>query len=344
MKRLFRFLLSVSLLSTFIFAGSIVWAAGEVEKEREFEAGITVEIDGENYYFAGPVVGPNGERDVPGHEWRIEGPNQILGKHYNTGPKGAEKWWSSDAADGALLYTVEAIIDTWDLDKAFEYAEEGFVHYHELVKVSNGAIHPTKVVWLKHIAEGEFTLDRGPRPDMAHKAMKGLDKDFMNNFFMPYTADKEYTKGIAVEVNGENYYFAGPVVGKNSERDVPGHDWVQISDNLFYGRHFNTGPMGKAKWWSSDAPDGSLLFTVVGIIDTWSESKAEEYASRGFIHYHELVNTVTGEENQTNVLWLKHAAVRNFNFDGGPRPDMGYKASRGIDLKFMPNYKMPYMG
>jgi hypothetical protein len=342
MKRFTRILLGVSLLAAFLFAGAIVWAAGEVAEE--YKAGITIEVDGEQYYFAGPVVGSNGEKDVPGHEWRIEGSNQILGKHYKTGHKGASKWWSSDAEDGELLYTVEAVIDTWDIDKAFNYALKGFVHYHELVKVTDGTLNPTKVVWLKHIAESDFTLDGGPRSDLSHKVMEGLDEEFMNNFFMPYTAEKEYVKGIAVEVDGEEYYFSGPPVGPNGELDVPGHDWVQVSENLVYGRHFNTGPMDKAKWWSSDAPDGALLFTVIGIIDTWIESKAEEYASRGFIHYHEFVNTVTGEQNAMKVVWLKHAAVGEFNFDGGPVPELGHMVSRGIDLKFMPNYKKPYKG
>ena len=47
----------------------------------------SIQIDGELYYFAGPVVGPNGEKDVPGHVWKLDGPNRILGKHYNTAPE-----------------------------------------------------------------------------------------------------------------------------------------------------------------------------------------------------------------------------------------------------------------
>jgi hypothetical protein len=108
----------------------------------------------------------------------------------------------------------------------------------------------------------------------------------------------------------------------HGERDVPGHEWIQVSDNRLYGRHLNTGPESNAKWWSSDAPDGALLFTVEGIIDTWSESKAEDYASQGFVHYHELVDKMNGKLNSTKVLWLKHAAVSEFAFDGGPPIDL----------------------
>jgi hypothetical protein len=171
------------------FLSTFAWSEGKKErgmmKGDEYQAGISVQVDGELYYFAGPVVGPNGERDVPGHVWRIEGPDRIVGKHYNTGPEGTTKWWSSDAKDGALLFSVEAVIDTWSLEKAFDYASEGFVHYHELIRVTDGTEHPDKVVWLKHTAEDDFNFDGGPMPAAGHRVTKGLDREFMINYFMP---------------------------------------------------------------------------------------------------------------------------------------------------------------
>jgi hypothetical protein len=110
-----------------------------------------------------------------------------VGKHYNTGPFGAPSWWSSDAGDGKLLYIVDAIIDTWSPEKAASYASQGYVHYHELLKVSDGTLHPTKVLWLKHIARTSFNLDGGPHPEVGHEVTPGLDRDFINNYFMPYT-------------------------------------------------------------------------------------------------------------------------------------------------------------
>ena len=77
---------------------------------------VLVEDDGTEYYLAGEPVGLGS--DVPGHYWVKAGPNQVVGKHYNTGPLGSpfeEKGWSSDAPDGELLYIVHGIIDTWTL-------------------------------------------------------------------------------------------------------------------------------------------------------------------------------------------------------------------------------------
>jgi selenium-binding protein 1 len=328
--------------SALIITTSIAWGNGKSESPQGFTAGIKIEVDGDDYYLPGPVVGPNGEKDVPGHEWKLESDNRLSGRHLNSGPNGAPQWWSSDAEDGELLYEVEAVIDTWDLGKAADYAANGFVHYHELERVSDGVLHPTKVVWLKHTAATEFTLDGGPRPDLSHRVNKGLDWDFMNNFLMPYVADSDYVQGISLDIDGEIYYLAGPKLGPNGEPDVPGHEWVQVLPDTLFGRHLNSGPDNTQKWWSSDAEDGALLFTVEAIIDTWSTEKADSYVDRGFVHYHELVNAATGENHPDKVLWLKHAAVDDFNFDRGPRSDLGHMVERGIDLNFMPNAKMPY--
>jgi len=160
---------------------------------KGFVHGIIVNIDGEDYYFAGKPDGPGGAVDVPGHDWVQAGPNRLVGKHYNTGPFGAPSWWSSDAGDGELLYIVQAIIDTWSIEKAEYYKKRGYVHHHEFVRVSDGELHPNKVPWLKHIAVTSFTFDRGPMgqdptmpPPYIHDVTPGVDFEFPNNGFMPY--------------------------------------------------------------------------------------------------------------------------------------------------------------
>jgi selenium-binding protein 1 len=146
-----------------------------------------VTVDGDDYYLVGAPDGPGGATDIPGHYWVQAGPNQLVGKHYNTGPFGASQWWSSDAPDGELLYIVHAIIDTWSEEKAAMYASQGYVHYHELVKVAGGTLHPTKVLWLRHTARTSFTLDGGPHTELTHEVTPGVDYDFINNYFMPYS-------------------------------------------------------------------------------------------------------------------------------------------------------------
>ena len=170
-----------------IFALTAMSAAGTSSANAKgFVHGIVFEVDGIDYYMAGAPDGPNGEFDVPGHDWVQAGPNQLVGKHYNTGPFGMPQWWSSDAADGELLYIVHGIIDTWSSEKAEAYASRGYVHRHEMRAVDGGAEHPNKVIWLKHTARTTFNLDRGPMPGMTHLVTPGVDLAFMNNYFMPY--------------------------------------------------------------------------------------------------------------------------------------------------------------
>lgn len=145
-----------------------------------------INIDGEDYYMAGAPDRDNGATDIPGHYWLQIGTNKLIGKHFNTGPFGAPKWWSSDAPDGQLLYIVLAAIDTWSPEKAEMYAALGYVHYHELVNVADGTLHPNKVVWLKHLARTSFTLDGGPHPEFGHTVVPGVDLDFIPNGSMPY--------------------------------------------------------------------------------------------------------------------------------------------------------------
>ena len=157
------------------------------KNQTSYVHGIVVRIDGADYYLAGAPDGPGGAMDIPGHEWKMIGPNKLVGKHYNTGPFGASKWWTSTVDNNTLLYEVEGIIDTWSKGKAGRYAVEGFVHYHELVRVSDGAEHPRKVVWLRHTAVTTFTLDGGPHPELPHPVEADkIDYHFINNFFMPY--------------------------------------------------------------------------------------------------------------------------------------------------------------
>jgi len=177
-----KWLISLALVTALaVFLASVPSA-----RAKGFVHGIVISLDGEDYYLAGAPDGPNGEIDVPGHYWAQAGPNQLVGKHYNTGPFGEPQWWSSDAADGELLYIVHAIIDTWDAVKAEEYASRGYIHYHELITVSNGEHHPTKVVWLKHTARTSFTLDGGPATQFAHAVTPGVDYEFIPNYSMPY--------------------------------------------------------------------------------------------------------------------------------------------------------------
>lgn len=151
-----------------------------------FVHGIVIPVDGEDYFLEGPPDGPGGARDVPGHYWVLAGPDQLVGQHFNSGPFGSPQWWSSDAPDGELLYMVHGIIDTWTADKAAAYASQGYVHYHELVRVSDGTLHPTKVAWLRHHARTSFTLDGGPHPEFAHAVEPGIDFEFIPNWAMPY--------------------------------------------------------------------------------------------------------------------------------------------------------------
>ena len=175
-------LLSIAVLALIAVTVASVGAAG-----KGFTRWPVISIDGKDYLWAGAPDGPDGETDVPGHYWRQAGPRKLVAKHFNTGPFGASKWWSSDAPDGELLYTAQVIIDTWSKAKAKAYAARGYVHYHELLDVDTGDPHLTLVGWFKHTARTSFTLDRGPRPDLAHEVTPGIDYEFMPNGMMPYS-------------------------------------------------------------------------------------------------------------------------------------------------------------
>jgi hypothetical protein len=148
-------------------------SAGGFKSEPVFE------LDGGSY-----IIKP-----IPGHVWNQAGPNQAVGKHYNTGPAWAPtKWWSPDADDGELLYIVHGIVDDWTAEKAAQYAARGYVHYHELItNDANKTEHPTMVIWLRHTARTSFTFDGGPHPEHpARPVTPGVDHHFLPNGGMPY--------------------------------------------------------------------------------------------------------------------------------------------------------------
>ena len=155
-----------------------------------------------------------------------------------------------------------------------------------------------------------------------------------------------FVHGIEVVIDGELYYFDGAPDGEDGAFDIPGHSWVKAGKNKFVGKHYNTGPVGAKQWWSSDAPDGALLYKVKCIIDTWTPEKAEYYASRGYVHYHEFISDVDETLHPTMVPWLKHTAVTSFTFDGGPVPGNPmldpHDVTPGIDWMFPNNYSKPY--
>jgi len=155
---------------------------------------------------------------------------------------------------------------------------------------------------------------------------------------------EDFMHGIALDIEGETWYFAGPgsVMGAV---DIPGHTWVQTKDRYrVVGRHYNVGPPMAppgTPWWASGEPYGVMLFVVHGIIAPWSMEIGEKMAAKGYVHYHELVDEM-GNHHPDLVVWLKHNAVRSFYFDGGPHPELAHDVKPGVDYEFIPNWMMPY--
>ena len=150
-----------------------------------------------------------------------------------------------------------------------------------------------------------------------------------------------FVHGIEIDVDGEAYYMAG-MPTRNGATDIPGHYWVNAGPNQVVGKHYNEGPWPNL--WSSDAPEGELLFMVHGIIDTWSPEKAEAYAEMGYVHRHELLSAADGQRHPSKVVWLKHTARTSFTLDGGPHPPHDPPAiTPGVAYNFMPNWSMPYV-
>jgi len=160
-------------------------------------------------------------------------------------------------------------------------------------------------------------------------------------FAMQASADS-FVHGVVVNVDGEDYNMAGAPDGPDGVTDIPGHYWNVAGPRQLVAKHYNTGPFGASQWWSSDAPDGELLYVVHAIIDTWSEEKAQAYAAQGYIHYHELINADDGTLHPSKVAWLKHIARTTFTLDGGPHPELAHAVTPGIDFAFVPNGMVPY--
>jgi len=151
------------------------------------------------------------------------------------------------------------------------------------------------------------------------------------------TNSADFEHGLAVELDGDMWYFAGPGSAANAV-DIPGHTWKMTGANTLSGKHYNVGPLPAAgkPWWASDAGYGDLLFEVDAIIDTWSDEKAKNYAADGFVHYHEIQNS-DGNLHPNKIIWLKHNAVKAFNLDGGPHPEDAHAVVEGVDFDFLPN-------
>ena len=176
----------LSFVSVFMLLITSVNIQAAEKIEADFVHGITIKVDGKDYQLAGTADGPNGATDIPGHAWVVTDKNELIGKHFNTGPFGANNFWSSTAADGELLYVITGIIDEWSKTKAAAYYNKGFVHYHELIATNDGSKHPNKVIWLRHTATMHFDLDSGPHPALYHHVEPGVDYEFVPNWERPY--------------------------------------------------------------------------------------------------------------------------------------------------------------
>jgi hypothetical protein len=159
------------------------------------------------------------------------------------------------------------------------------------------------------------------------------------------TWDKDpaaFEHGIALDIDGETWYFAGPGSVDPAAHDVPGHTWVQTGPYHVVGRHYNVGPFVAAgePWWAPEEPYGVLLFKVDGIIAPKDpDMKYEAHLKKkGYVHRHELVNG--GNEHPEMAVYLKHTAVRHFYFDPQmPMPmRVDHEVTPGIDFDFMPNW------
>jgi selenium-binding protein 1 len=202
-----------------------------------FKRGLTYNVDGKDYYLHG--VMENGVRDVPGHTWKKGNYGWIEGRHYNSGPFGMPKWWSSDADDGELLYEIWAKVDTWSEEKVAQYKSWGFTHYHELVGVSDKAPHPSKVMYLKHTAVTSFTLDGGNKPWMAHSVSPGIDYEFMPNIDVPYPPREELLYTLCVDQGGQDPDFIAVIGADPDEEEEYGQiihrvDMPQMGDELHH--------------------------------------------------------------------------------------------------------------
>ena len=88
---------------------------------------------------------------------------------------------------------VDVIIAPWTNTTAYEFAKQGYVHYHELVRTDNGEKHLELVAWFKHVAiPASFTLDKGAILEYKHIVSAGIDYRFLNNYLMPYNSKTDH--------------------------------------------------------------------------------------------------------------------------------------------------------
>lgn len=150
----------------------------------------------------------------------------------------------------------------------------------------------------------------------------------------------QFERGLVYHIDGKDYFLKGPL--EDGTRDLPGHEWRKLGGGWFVGKHYNSGPFGIPSWWSSDAEDGQLLYFVIAKIDTWSESKANWYASHGFTHYHKFITVDDKTPHPSKVAWFKHIAVDSFTLDGGPKPWLGHEVTPGVDYEFERTFHFAY--
>jgi len=157
-------------------------------------------------------------------------------------------------------------------------------------------------------------------------------------------AKDKYVHGLTVEIEGEEYWFKGPG-SISGEVDVPGHTWKQKGDWKVSGYHYNVGPTmapAGAQWWASGEDWGAKLYKVYGIIEVPPEDltmkQENKLKAKGYVHVHEFVDE-NGDELEDYVVYLKHKAVRDFYFDGGPgTPMTDHMVDKGTDYNFAPNW------
>ena len=176
----------IGLLATIIIASLAVTVNATPiwgKDPKGFEHGLTVNIEGTDYWFKGPGSDA-GAVDVPGHTWRQTGPYRVVGRHYNVGPfgTGEDAWWASGEPYGVMLYKVDGLIDEnpdlISLEREIWLKTHGYVHVHEFIEQSSGEESTEWVVYLKHTAVRSFYFDR-----MApHQVYPGIDYQFPNNW------------------------------------------------------------------------------------------------------------------------------------------------------------------
>lgn len=177
---------------------------------------IQVRLNGSFWYLLAPELQlpttpaqAGQSQDLPGHCWKLGFPignkPRLFGKHFNTGPLAggsAPRFWSSTAGSHQQLFWVDLVVSRWSPRIALEMAQGGYVHYHELIKVGEGCVHPRLVAWFRHSAIEKFSFDGGPPPvlpsgtlfrprNVPHDVQPGIDHNFPPNYDIPYKPESQ---------------------------------------------------------------------------------------------------------------------------------------------------------